>query len=403
MSDAALAGGLEPVPGVEAFESDSDSALASRAAQYLGMTTYAFGSPEAAAALQDEGDELAIPQLASGGEEVGPLRYSQEQLDASTDRLLAERGLRGLADGADSPEAAAALWQEVDRTHAPEALLALLNLRQRADGVEGAAAAAALVGLSQARLRQSVDLLQSFADSPDELQRGIALAALGASIGGQPQSAPQDALPTPGPTSVSTTIHGTWGLIADNESWYVPDSPMHDFLRDRVTDDLYDSKPDYFMWNGGYSHGDRAQGAADLPIWTRRVSPQNDRLDTVYAHSHGGNVALSAAAAGQRIRLLVLLHTPAIERSDDEWAAIRANVGGVVVMRTRLDLVVLADGTRHLTSRLKFDAQKLPHFPVMAHWLRREGYFSHSYFVQKDNWERDNLPDIVQSRWLYTH
>ncbi|WP_434317388.1 hypothetical protein [Leifsonia sp. P73] len=403
MSDVGLADELEPLPGVEAFESELPSALASRAAQYLGMATYAFGSPAAAAALQDEGDELAIPQLAAAGEEVDSVRYAQERLDESTDIALADRGLPGFDGGPGSSETASLLWQEVDGTRRPEVLVALLNLRQRAGGVEGAAAAAALLGLSRGELRVSAELLSAAAGSSDELERGIALAALG------PEPVPGPApVPGPGPTapvplgaSVSTTIHGTWGLVADDDGWYVPGSPMHDFLRDRVRDDLYDSRPDYFMWNGGYSDADRGQGAADLPVWTRRVSPQNDRLDTVFAHSHGGNVALSAAAAGQGIRLLVLLHTPAIERPDAEWAAIRAKVGGVVVMRTRLDLVVLADGTRHWTSRLKFDPQKLPHFPVMVHWRRREGYFDHSYFVKRENWERYNLPDIVQSRRLY--
>ena len=406
MTDAALADELEPLPGVEAFESESPSALASRAAQYLGMATYAFGSPGMAAALQDEGDELAIPQVATAGDALEAVRYSQERLDDLTAATLDRLGLRAFDGGPGSEGTASVLWQEVDRARSTDALVALLNLRQRSEGVEGAAAAVALLGLSRGELALSAERLRNATESPDELERGIALAGLGA--GSEPPPAPEQELGAPGPVpgpeaeSVSTTVHGTWGLIADDESWYRPGSPMHDFLRDQVTPDLYDSRPDYFMWNGGYADVDRAQGASDLPTWTRRVSPSDDRLDTVYAHSHGGNVALSAAAAGQRIRLLVLLHTPAIERPDEEWAAIRANVGGVVAMRTRLDLVVMADGARHWTSRLRFDPQKLPHFPVTQHWRRREGYFSHAYFVKRENWERYNLPDIVRSRWLYT-
>ena len=123
-------------------------------------------------------------------------------------------------------------------------------------------------------------------------------------------------------------------------------------------------------------------------------------LDTVFAHSHGGNVALTAAANGERIRMLVTLHTPALPRPDEQWAAIRARIGRVLVMRTRLDHVVLADGLV-TGSTQRFDQAKLPHKPVVLHWANKDAWFSHSFFTKLDSWRKYDLAGAVIRERVY--
>lgn len=393
MSDVhALENPLEPVPGIDAFRTESPSSIASRAAQYLGMCAYAFGGNEIASGVQDDGDALEVPHVVAATEDLE--RWAdQSELDALTDIALQHHVGNVSLDEKDLA-AAAALWEELSATHLPTTLLALLNLRQRSDDeLEAVAAAAGLAIFSRGQLEKSISILEAAAQSEDDLVRGIASAILQA-----PPSAPQ---PRMNPMwlghPTSTTIHGTWGLVTET-GWHKPGSPLHDHLRLSTTDNLYDD-PGYFIWSGEYSDWARSEGAADLVSW-REIISDAGWLDTVYAHSHGGNVALSAAASGQRIKMLVLLHTPAIGRPDEEWVTISGNIGGVIAMRTRMDLVVLADSLRSRENRQKFNPSKLPHFfPVVAHWKGREAWFSHSYYITLDNWIRNDLADIVRSRY----
>lgn len=109
----------------------------------------------------------------------------------------------------------------------------------------------------------------------------------------------------------------------------------------------------------------------------------------------GGNVALSAIAMGERVRLLVLLHTPILSRPSAEWASIRSNVGRVLVMRSRADLVMLADGLR-TGSALHPAQSQLAHREVLPHWRDGDAWFSHNLFVSHDNWTKYALAGEVR-------
>lgn len=392
MSDTqALASPLEPIPGVEAFFSTSPSAIASRAAQYLGMTAYAFGGDEVALGVQDDGDALGVPHVLAASEDLDHWT-DQSELDRLTD-LAIEHHAGNVFTDRDDPAIAAALWEELSVTHLPTTLLALLNLRQQSrDELEAVAAAAGLAIFSRGDLEVSAAILEAARESEDDLVRGIAAAILGFPpvVTETPDRPGRLTHPT------STTIHGTWGLVTET-GWHKPGSPLHDHLRS-TTGNLYSDRG-YFLWSGEYSDRARTDGAADLIDWQDLVSDAG-WLDTVYAHSHGGNVALSAAASGQRIKMLVLLHTPAIARSDEEWATITANIRSVIAMRTRMDLVVLADSLRSKEPRQKFNPTKLPHFPVVGHWKNHEAWFSHSYYVTLENWTQNDLADIVTTRYM---
>lgn len=378
---------VEPIEGRDAFLGTSRSAVLSRAANHLAMAIYAFNGGQASAQYQDDADELRVPHIERLDEEAAHWR-EQSALDELTNLALEHH-----APDVEWQEAGPQLWDELSRTHQPTTLLALLNTRQHSEEkVEAAAAAAGLYAFSGGALTDSQAVLERLlAQSDDEIARAIAAVTL------QPESAQAGVEPTPPTTddAISTTIHGTWALVTD-DGWYKPRAPMHSYMHETVSRNLY-SRDGYYMWSGGYTDLDREEGARDLVRWRDKVT-QSSRFDVVLAHSHGGNVALNALAAGAQMKLLVLLHTPAIHRPDEEWDRIRRNVGGVVAMRTRMDLVVMADSIRHREARGKFDPRKLPHFPVTGHWASGDAWFSHSFYVTRENWELYDLDDIVRAR-----
>jgi hypothetical protein len=394
MSDTvSLASPLEPVVGAAAFVETSPSAIASRAAQLMGMSAYAFGGDELSRGIRDDADAIAVPHVAAATTDLDAW-FDQRTLDDMTDLALQHHRGQGW-DGSYNKEGATALWRELDRNHLPTTLLTLLNYAQHSEAeLEAVAAAGSLAVISRDNLAQASALLQRGLDSQDPLTREVAAALLGWSAPSGTTIAETEIPPWIVPTS--TPIHGTWGLVTDT-GWHRPGSPLHTHLRSTATLNLYND-PTYFMWSGEYSEPGRAAGAADLARW-RNVVSDTDWLDTVFAHSHGGNVALNHLAAGNHIKMLVLLHTPAIQRSDEEWATIRSNVDGVIAMRTRMDLVVLADSLRHFENRLTFNPSKLPHFPVVGHWKDRDAWLSHSHFVTVDNWIIEDLSSIVLTRY----
>ncbi|KJL30156.1 hypothetical protein [Microbacterium oxydans] len=380
---------LRPVPGLDAFLQETPSAIASRAGQLLGMAAYAFGRFEPDTALREDADLLGVPHVERAGDEMQ--RWSS---DARLDDLTRQaQEFHDLSSAGSLDERTRALWGDVVRFRTPMPLLALLNIRQQSEHpLEAAAAAAALHAFSGGRLNRSHDILRSAAESADPQANAVAAAML--DVSRTSPDVPERPAWVGNP--VSTTIHGTWALVEEN-GWHRPGSPLHSHLRAKNSANLYDADG-YFVWSGEYSDLGRTQGGEDLHRWADLVSGAG-WLDAVYAHSHGGNVALDALAKGARIKLLVLLHTPAIHRTSQAWAAIRANVGGVISMRTRMDHVVLADSLRHGENRMAFDPELLPHFPVVGHWKNQDAWFSHSHFVSVSNWRRSDLSNIVTMRY----
>lgn len=381
--------------GIDAFSENTPGALDGRVAQMLAMSTLAFGTREQVAALGSEADDLGAPRVQSSrrGLATIDLPLDQRTLDQLTAAVLqqADPGLPGSTSEDQVQDIRRALWRVVERTRSAESLLALLNAEQRlATGLDQVAASAALSAVPGATFGRSQQVLESALLSDEQRARELASVMLGGNA--EPESDISDVAPRfdAEETSSSIAIHGTWARLAADR-WYAPEGALHQLIRATCSPALYPTH-DYFRWTGGYSHADRAQGSLDLAAWLRRrnIAP----LTAVYAHSHGGNVALTAAAAGARIGLLVLLHTPALPRSDVEWVQIRRNVSRVVVMRTRLDYVLLGDGLRNGSAQA-FDQNRLPHRQLMPHVLDRRGWISHTTFVTHANWIEWNLPREV--------
>lgn len=389
-----------PVFGRAAFETDSPRGTSSRAGQFLAMGTYAFGTEPQAADVRDDADDLGVPFVTPATNDHALWR-EQGRLDDLTRFALQDHGASDARDWTPrSPtrtDDELALWQEVEYTHSVPPLLALLNYSLGAEHeLERVAAAAALSGFSGGGLAAANDVLTGALSSPDEHVAEVARASIGVQGDGATTLTPsmtREPSAERGPAAedeVSVAIHGTWAQVTA-DPWYAPGRPLHRHILTTSTSNLYD-EISFFTWSGEYSQEARDAGAAKLPQWReiQAVGP----FDTVFSHSHGGNVALSAAANGERVRMLVLMHVPALPRSDEEWSAIRGQVARVVVMRTRLDHVVLADGLRNGSTQ-RFDQAKLPHTPVVLHWANKDAWFSHSFFTELDNWTKYDLSGVI--------
>lgn len=368
----------DPLRGKQAFLQDSKTAAFSRSAQLLLLTTYVIGSEEQIKEIEQDADELGVPFVLSAG---AWRMQTQSDLDALTRSALEHHvPWPEVSEGGDR-SVELVLWEALEANRQPAAALALVNYCLGSDAEVQRVCAAACIHayFGGDNLRTSGILLEGL-ESENKLIAEIAAAALGLS-----PNPPNEESPFPvriNEQETSLAVHGTWARLAE-ERWYAPGSPLHVIQKKEVNQNLY-SDQNYFRWSGGYSQQERDEGAADFPVW--KQTHNVGFIDTVYAHSHGGNVALSRIASGETIRLLVLLHTPALPRPSYEWEAIQAGVARVLVMRSRADLVILADGLR-TGSWLNFDKKLLPHRRVLPHWNNKEAWFSHSLFVNHQVWK----------------
>ena len=175
--------------------------------------------------------------------------------------------------------------------------------------------------------------------SVDPVTASLALAASEPSgTGGAPNALrpPPARSSAPGPLIASTMIHGTWGWKGD---WWRPRSPFHDFILRNHRPNLY-SRGAKYSWSGALSERQRIQAAADFCDWASDVAP--DGLQTVFAHSYGGEVASRAVLSGSRISELVLLSTPVTP-----WVELAIPLTPRVVdVRLRLDPILAIAQTR---------------------------------------------------------
>jgi hypothetical protein len=370
---------------VDAYRGNDRLSAVNRAGQLLAFGTMVHGSVEQVNGIREDAAGARLPLL-----ENRPESFLEDD-DASHYAGFSEQA-QDEAPGTGRPETLGvvrslrvriedeAAWQLVDA-------LAFASL-DSVHGVERAAAAAVLAPIDRSREQRASAVLQAEARSGDALARHVALAALGAGDGlGSPDSRPE---PLPAPGDLSIAIHGTWARLAD-ERWYAPGSELHDHIREQCTPCLYGG-PDYFRWTGGYSEQEREQAASDLAHWLAGRGPW---IHAAYAHSHGGNVALTASSRGVHFGLTTLLHTPITPRPDEAWSLIRRACPRVLTLRSRLDLVMLADG-RRTGSTLDPDQRLLPHRRVLPHWNGRTGWFSHGLFVRASVWRRWKLANEVR-------
>jgi|HubBroStandDraft_6_1064221.scaffolds.fasta_scaffold138403_2 pimeloyl-ACP methyl ester carboxylesterase len=148
-----------------------------------------------------------------------------------------------------------------------------------------------------------------------------------------------------GTGNTAMIVHGTAALGA---TWWQPQGDFHSYLLSSIRSDLYASA-DRFAWTGGYTRADRARAAVDLLRW---VESHNEQGLDLFAHSHGGSVAMLASQQGVRLGKLILLACPV---HADMYYPDFTQVKEVISIRVRFDIIILADrgGQRFKDSRIK--------------------------------------------------
>ena len=159
-----------------------------------------------------------------------------------------------------------------------------------------------IAALAFARLDQALRL-------PDTITQSLGAAALVREADAyEPASeldlqAPLDAVSTP--PSVSTMIHGTWAYMGD---WWRPRvGDFHRFIGDKYRQNLY-SGGAHFHWSGNYKARHRARAAEFFAEWVTDRAPAG--IQSLFAHSYGGEIAARALTLGTPIQELILLSTP---------------------------------------------------------------------------------------------
>jgi hypothetical protein len=119
--------------------------------------------------------------------------------------------------------------------------------------------------------------------------------------------------------SLSVVIHGTW---ATNEEWWRPGGDFFDYLRRelRIADVYAGEKP--FRWSGLNRDQDRRAAAQALFEWIRDHAKTKSL--SIYAHSHGANVAMLATRLGLEINRLVMMSPPVRQDYFANWQHVRA-------------------------------------------------------------------------------
>lgn len=373
------------------------------------MTIFASGSTEQAASIGADAAEIGTPMVDGAELEAGSPLLESYALDYYTSAALNTKGTRSSwQPGAPSTASdRSEIWRRIAEGGGWLELAYLLNLSMTGpSSLERVASAQALDALAEGRNWRAREVLANV-----ESTRSSVIAAIG-STSWPPRRPPPSPRNPGGPPPIwdpypfdkeprvarSLAIHGTWARIA-RERWYAPGHPLHSHIAAESSTNLY-IRDDYPRWSGGYSADARFEGAEGLRAWVSERRELIERVDTVYAHSHGGNVALTAAAMGLEIEMLVLLHVPPRTRSDSEWQAIRNNVNRVLVYRTNLDCVVLADMIRarakgeERTLRQRFDPTRLAHVDSEPHPIKGP-WFSHGHYTSFDTWaDKDIASDV---------
>jgi hypothetical protein len=196
--------------------------------------------------------------------------------------------------------------------------------------------------------------------------------------------------------SLSSGVHGTFAHFSKGPM--TPGSAFYNYLSNSIAGDLFPCFGHHFRWEGRYDARSQRNGADQLRAWANEYA-QSGQMNIVFAHSHGGNVALNAAASGLHIRRLVLLSTPAQRRSTEEWTEINRNADRVISYRTHLDRVILAD---QLASRLPWGKQRRApsdglDFPANCGIIRPNpiGWLKHSKWLREDVWKSRGIADSV--------
>ena len=369
----------EPISAKEAFGLLDSTAVQSQAALLLLLGIQAGSDSEEA---QEKKLSDIIPKEDRDKFPFPPLLSSPRELFAGED--IRTRLTRGYLSRGES-------WKKVSRKRRQEILPELVdNLYRRQTRLAAAelteaclfhqdplvrvAAAASHVELSS-EWGRPISILEQGTHEQDSLVRDVAATALARIVPNHPRLVE---LVTPilvgksgEPSHTSLLVHGTW---AQSSLWWQPGGNFHTYLLNNVRNDLYNNGQNIFSWSGLYSDPARQIGAQDLINW---INTHNmGGLDHLFAHSHGGSVAMLASQGGLTINKLILLSCPA----HSQYMPNFKNVGRVISIHVHYDLVILADR----------GGQKYSHPQIQEHVL--PVWFNHFATHDPGVWQNHNIP-----------
>jgi pimeloyl-ACP methyl ester carboxylesterase len=331
----------------EAASDPSPVGIATTAARALALGS-ALASPGALRGIETDLTAIGLSRLPAtwGGWE------RRGQIIEDSDEVLNEYGLleeirqreeeRWIATSSDSYDLLRSERVDLWRVVAAEARQAdaIAWLRMVMTDQEPTAAAAASAALARWQKRQDTavptsltcarEVLTQYASSDAVDAAAIAYAALGSENAVQQQLLSDKKSSTVGRT-LSIIVHGT---AAWSKSWWLAGGDFHTYILQEVRPDLF-SGYNAYQWSGAYNRRTRNIAAERLAGWAR--DSIGDCLNTVFAHSYGGVIALNATTQGLAIKDLVLLSTPA-EDVRVEWR----NIERAVSLRIHMDIVLLA-------------------------------------------------------------
>ena len=374
----------DPIRGPECFRREGRTANLSRAAVLLLMSARLRGEHDESVAgpraawrtLMPELDGFPVPRLARSGRRVPREEPLARLRDAAPRTFAAARGARESEPL--PPELAFSLAKELyaEPAESTAARLFEVSLVHR-DALVRVAAAAGYHALAAETDGLAATLAGGVRQSEDALAGEVARTALARFVPGHPALA--EAAVGPGATgggpaaSASMLVHGTW---ARTQAWWQPGGDFHSCVRAGVWTDLY-SAADRFDWSGAYSDVARSLAAQDLAGWVAAHGTKGIRL---MGHSHGANVAMLATHSSPDIGKLVLLSCPAHE---SKYLPHPGHAAGVVSIRVKMDLVILADGGGQRFSDPRIRENVLP------------VWFDHSASHDPDCWRKYNVPSML--------
>jgi hypothetical protein len=378
-----------PLPAPEAFRQTGSAAAQSQAAlllllgrqlrgddQALRASAMAVGREAQVEAIPAEDEaEFPVPRLRVTGERV-PVTDVERRLVERYGRLMkkqspAKSGTPQLQEALG--DAAERLYANPDAPHAAELMEGCLR---HPDELTRVAAAASYFALST-RPQRLLRILVRGTRSPEPLVRAVAATALArlAPEHSRLRQMTKRGPPLSGgePSHTAMFVHGT---LARNHEWWQPGGSFHSYLKENIRPDVY-SANDRFEWSGGYSDAARDIGADELREWVNQHSLTG--LD-LFAHSHGANVTMQATKFGLQAGKLILLSCPV---HVDKYMPDFAKTLGIVSIRVRLDLVILAD----------LGGQRFHHPQIEENVLSI--WFDHGASHNPQVWQQHNVPALL--------
>lgn len=407
-----------PIRGGDAWQGNSIDHVNCQLAQLICIGTYLQGDHELIRDIEPIAEAAGAPHPRSAGVTAQSLSARRLRTLALSPRMSPrlpdesyayevfelQRLARGNFTVDEVRHVATDLWFKTHNYHSARAAIGLLEESLDSESRDVRAMAAAVLSIVHEQPNpKAATILQECAELTFGYAREFASLALGLAPVDQPE---RSALESPAdehvgmdaarairePERFSVVVHGTFARLSRGpQCWYEPNAELPMLIRSECTPDLY-AASNYFRWEAGYNQQARDSGTEDLLSWCRDRGV--DHLDTVFAHSHGGNVALSAIEQGLQVELLVLLHTPVLPRSDAAWRTIQENVKRILDLRTHVDYVV------HLDSLITGSRNKLPSIVRNARRLvpsvPAHIQVSHTRYVKASVWRSRNIPNDVR-------